>query len=85
MTDSTKYDSAVCSLMQHYEYGTTEYGTKVHIVDFDTDSMLAKGNNNPDKARCGLTGAFSTCNQPPLAGLCQSCIDRYGIPTEYKE
>jgi len=68
-----------------YGYGVTEHGTKVHIVDIDTSSMLARGNGDPDKARCGHTADFTEYDNPPLTGLCQNCVDRHGIPDDYRE
>jgi len=69
--------------MSEIEYGFTDNGRKVHIVDFDTNSMLALGNDDPDKARCGHTNDFTKVESPNLSQLCESCVDRYGIPDEF--
>jgi len=69
--------------MKQFDYGYTDNGSVVHIVDFDTDSMLARGSDDPDKARCGHTNDFTKAEQPAIKGLCQRCVDRHGIPDDY--
>lgn len=61
------------------DYGMTDSGRKVHLVDFDTDSMLALGNDDPDAAVCGITGNFERVASSDSGGdyeLCQKCDKR---------
>lgn len=60
-----------------YAPGTTEYGSVVHYVDFDTDSMLARGNGDPDAALCGRTGEFEAHDVELDSGdVCAQCAER---------
>lgn len=56
-------------------YGVTDHGEKVHLVDFDTDSMHALGAGEPDKALCGIVGDFERVETSDANGLtpCDKC------------
>lgn len=57
-----------------WEIGETELGSETHLIDFQTDSMLARGRGEPDKMLCGHVGDFQRAPGEPVS--CSRCQKR---------
>ena len=68
-------------------YGTTEHGSKVHLVDYDTNSMHALGAGEPDKALCGIVGDFTRADTSDEGGRepCTACDNADWSHWEFEE
>lgn len=61
-----------------YDLGRTKSGTKIHLIDFDSDSALVRGaSKGDDRTACGHIGHYSPLDgKPPSdAGFyCYPCF-----------
>jgi hypothetical protein len=68
------------------EYGQTPIGQKTHLIDFETDSALARGSDSgPDQTLCGRVGDFKRAAAPAESQFCQQCAAKtrkHGIDLE---
>lgn len=70
----------------NWEVGASETGSETHLIDFDTDSMLALGRGEPDKMLCGRVGDFHRApGQPVSCRRCQKRMAQNAIDVEVTE
>lgn len=66
-----------------WEVGETSTGSETHLIDFDTDSLLAIGRGEPDQALCGRVGDYHRTSDQDVT--CQMCRARMADVPGLKE
>lgn len=61
-----------------YELGLTDQGDHLHLIDFDTDSALARALDGSDKMLCGQVGDYERVDASALKhfSICTNCLKR---------